>query len=84
MKEIVFYFVLLILACLWIGNVKISNTTPFIQVKHPLMAIGLFLFTIGITCMFLSKYRQGRKQGHKEAIEYLESKTLPASDTGEQ
>ena len=84
MKDIMFYIGLLALASLWIGHTRITSSFPYLQIKYPLMAVGLLLFTVGISLMFISKYGQGRKQGHKDAIEYLERKNEPGDDPAEK
>jgi len=67
----------ILIVCLFAGHTRISigKGAPFIRLDRPLMAIGLFLFIVGIACMFYSQYEQGRKAGQKDVLDLIKNES---------
>lgn len=68
MKTII-YIIIIILMCLYAGDIYVSFSPFKIVMRSPLKAAGLALLVIGLFCLSLQSYRQGKGDMLEELIE---------------
>ena len=51
----IFWLIILLMCCLFVGNTEINATAPYVHMEHPFRAISLLLYLIFMHIM-ITKY----------------------------
>lgn len=76
-------FLVIVLACLYIGNITVTFIPFSFKMQRPVLSIGFFLFIIGFALVMQSKYDEGKKVGEKEAMDIIKEVNQIGKEGGE-